>query len=198
MIKHQPLKQGEKALFTIVGVFFIAAIIGYVSLETIRLRSDKPLFQTRTHFDLTEEGKRGSLLFRKARCTSCHRAMRNGTNMGLSLDGTGSRRTEEWLFNFLVNPEQTYGAATLDHGAFPKEAAYVADLPKEDLRTIAVFISELTADQGSPAAPVPPGGRSEFIDSMVNIWAPDEWKAKYGDVRDEAAAGSTENGGGRE
>lgn len=183
MSKSQPLKQGEKVLFAIVGAFFVAALIGYVALETIRLTSDKPLFATRTHFNLSEEGKRGSQLFREARCTSCHRAMRNGTNMGLSLDGTGSRRTRDWVYQFLVDPEPTYGAATLDHGAFPKEAAYVAELPVENLRAIAVFLSELRSEQGSPSSPVPPEGKSEFIDSMVRMWAPAEWQEKYTDVR---------------
>ena len=61
----------------------MAAVIGYAVMETVRLRSDKPMFVSRTHYDLTEEGKRGSLIFRKKGCTACHRALRNGTNMGL-------------------------------------------------------------------------------------------------------------------
>jgi len=183
MAKKQPFKQGEKLLFAIFGAFFIAAVIGYVVLESVRLHSDKPMFQSRTHYDLTPEGKRGSSIFRKQGCTSCHRAMRNGTNMGLSLDGIGSRRTKEWLLNFLANPEQTYGAATFDHGPAPKEAAYVAQLPKEDREAMAVFLSELTAEQGSPSAPVPPSAKSGFIDSMVKMWAPKNWKNEFQDVR---------------
>lgn len=178
------LKTGEKVLFGIAGVFIVLAVIAYIILEMYRLSSDTPIFETKTSFDFSEQGAVGSALFRESRCTSCHRALRNGTNMGLSLDGVGSLRTTEWLYNFLKDPEQTYGAPTIDHGAAPKEAAYVSKLPDEDLRAIAQFISELKAEQGSASAPVPPDGRSEFIDNMVKTWAPKDWKEKYSDVRE--------------
>ena len=182
--KKQILKTGEKVLFAIVGVFILLAIIAYIMLETYRLSSDKPMFETKTNYDFTELGSKGSQIFRQSRCTSCHRALRNGTNMGLSLDGVGSLRTYEWLYSFLKDPENTYGAATIDHGPSPKEAAYVARMSDDDLKAMATFISELKSEQGSASAPVPPEGRSEFIDSMVKTWAPKEWEQKYGDVRD--------------
>lgn len=187
MAAGQSLKQGERILFGIVIAFIIFAVVGYIALETIRLHSDKPMFKSRTSYALSPEGLRGSALFRKAHCTSCHRAMRNGTNMGLSLDGVGSQRSEEWLFNFLTHPEETYEAATVDHGEAPKEAAYVSKMPVEDLRAIAVFVSELKAEQGSASAPEPPAGRSEFIDDMLKNFAPPSWKDKYQDVRDKNA-----------
>ena len=90
MAEKLSLKKGEKILFAIFGAFIVAAVIGYAILESIRLSSDKPMFVIRTHFDLSAKGKQGSQLFReKGRCTSCHRAMQSGTNMGLSLDGIG-------------------------------------------------------------------------------------------------------------
>lgn len=180
----QFLKTGEKVLFGIVGVFVVLAIIAYIILESVRLSSDEPMFETKTSYDFSEQGAIGSALFRESRCTSCHRALRNGTNMGLSLDGVGSLRTYDWLYDFLKNPEDTYGSATLDHGATPKEAAYVARLPDDELQAMARFISELKAEQGSASAPVPPEGRSEFIDNMVKTWAPKEWEEKYSDVRE--------------
>jgi len=153
-------------------------------METVRLRSDKPMFENKTSYNFSTEGAAGSALFRTSRCTSCHRALRNGTNMGLSLDGVGSVRTYDWLYQFLTDPETTYVAKTVDHGESPKEAAYVMVLPDENLRKIARFISELKAEQGSSSAPMPPEGRSEFIDSMVKAWAPPEWDEKYQDIRD--------------
>ena len=71
---------------------------------------------------------------------------------------------------------------TVDHGP-AKEAAYVAELPQEKRHAIAVFLSELRADNGAATAAAPPEGRSEFIDSMVKMWAPAEWNDKYQDVR---------------
>ena len=184
--QKQPLKTGEKVLVSIVAVFIVLAAISYVILETVRLNSDKPLFETKTSFDFSAEGAKGSQLFREARCTSCHRALRNGTNMGLSLDGVGSARSYEWIYSFLKDPENTYQAKTIDHGKAPKEAAYVAKLPDEELQAVARFISQLKAEQGSSSAPTPTEGRSDFIDSMVKAWAPKEWSEKYEDVREKS------------
>ena len=196
MASKQTLKQGEKVLFGIFGAFIVAAVIGYVALEAIRHSRDKPMYQNTTHFDLSDEGRRGSALFRENRCTSCHSAMRNGTNMGLVLDGVGTKRTVDWLYTFLRNPEATYGSATIDHGFSPKEAAYVAKMPAADLKSIAIFLSELKADQGSASSPVPPEGKSGFIDGALKMVAPQEWKGKYKDVREPqggAASGSDVN-----
>ena len=183
MSLKQSLKPGEKVLFSIFGIFLVVAVLGYIALEAIRWNSDKPLYVIRTHYDLTPEGDRGSVIFRKSRCNLCHRAMNNGTNMGLDLDGIGSTKTQEWLLAFLRDPENNYGTRTVDHGPAPKEAAYVSAMPAEDLHAIAVFLSELKADRGSPAAQMPPEGKSSFIDDMVGVWAPKDWKNKYQDIR---------------
>lgn len=187
MAAKQYLKTGEKVLFGIVGVFIVLAMIAYVILETYRLSRDEPLFENKTNYTFSDKGAIGSAIFRESQCTSCHRALRNGTNMGLSLDGKGSSRSYEWIYKFLKNPEQTYGEVTIDHGAKPKEAAYVSEMPDEKLQAIAQFISELKSEQGSASAPVPPEGRSEFIDNMVKAWAPKEWQEKYKDVRTKSA-----------
>ncbi len=171
-------------MFGFAAIFILLAVIAYIILESIRLSSDEPMFTTSTHYEFSEEGLRGSALFRTSRCTSCHRAMRNGTNMGLSLDGLGSARSREWILAFMLNPEENYGAPTVDHGPGPKEAAYVAKLPKENLHAIAEFLSFLKSNQGSSTSPLPPEGRSEFIDGMVKMWAPEEWDEKYTDIRE--------------
>lgn len=181
--EKQPLKSGEKILFGIVAVFIGLAVIGYAALETYRMSRTEPLFENKTSYVFTEEGHLGSRLFRESRCTACHRALRNGTNMGLSLDGVGSLRTLDWLVAFLGDPEATYGYKTFDHGPRPKEAAYVARMPEQERHAIAVFISQLKSEQGSSSAPMPPEGRSDFIDNMVGAWAPAEWKERYTDIR---------------
>ncbi len=180
----QPLKSGEKILFGIVVVFIGLAVIAYASLEAYRMTRTEPIFSSKTHYNFSQEGEEGSRTFRLSGCTACHRALRNGTNMGLSLDGVGSVRSLDWLVAFLADPEKTYGSKTLDHGSSPKEAAYVAEMPEKDRHAIAVFISELKAEQGSSSAPMPPEGRSDFIDKMVGTWAPADWKKRYKDVRD--------------
>ena len=178
------MKQGEKVLFGIFGAFFVAAIIGYAVLETVRMNSDKPMFEVKTHYEFTEEGQRGSQIFGESGCTACHRAMRNGTNMGLSLDGLGSKRSDEWIYSFLKKPEETYGASTIDHGMPPKEAAYVSEMDDSDLSAIAAFLFGLKADQGAASAQMPPEGKSQFIDGMLKAFAPEDWNEKYQDVRE--------------
>lgn len=178
-----PLKLGEKIMLMIFAVFFVSAILVYLSLETVRLKSETPLFEQLTHFDFSEDGRQGGLIYRQANCNACHRALRSGTSMGLSLDGIGSARSLEWLEDFLANPEEVYGAQTIDHGQPPKEAAYVSRMSDEDRRLMAVFLSELRADPGSSVAKMPPPGDSPFIDRMINAWAPDSWREKYQDIR---------------
>jgi cytochrome c553 len=180
------MKFGEKILFGIFALIGIFAVASFVMMEIVRTHMDKPMYPTTTHFDFSAEGMRGSVLFRKSGCTACHRAVRNGTNMGLDLDGIGSRRSLQYLETFLKNPEAVYSSRTLDHGPEPKEAAYVAKLPEKDLQAIAVFLSELRATQGSPDAPLPPSERSGFIDEMVKVWAPGDWKSEFHDIRKEA------------
>jgi len=185
--EKQSLKSGEKILFGIVAVFIGLAVIAYAALETYRVSRPEPMFANTTHYNFSAEGHVGSRVFRESGCTACHRALRNGTNMGLSLDGVGSVRTLEWLVAFLAEPEKVYDAKTLDHGAKPKEAAYVAELPEKDRHAIAVFISELKSDQGSSSAAMPPEGRSDFIDNMVGAWAPADWKDRFQDIRTKQA-----------
>lgn len=194
----QPLKSGEKILFSIFGAFLILGIIAFIVLEVVRSRASTPMFVSTTHFNFSPVGLEGSKIYREARCNSCHRALRMGTNMGLNLDGIGSRRSLQWIEGFLNDPEKVYGASTIDHGSSlsaPKEANYVAKLPKEDLRKIAIFLSELTADSGSAVAKAPPQERSGFIDEMVSTFAPESWKEKYKDVRTQSPQESSPEGG---
>lgn len=177
------IKTGEKVLFGIFGVFLISAVIMYIAFEIYRLNSDKPIFATRTHFNLSAVGKEGSRIYRINRCNSCHRVMRTGTSMGLSLDGVGTKRSYDWILRFLNDPENTYGDQTLDHGP-NKEADYTSRLPETDKVAIATFLSEIKADPGSSVAPQPPPGDSPFIDNMVKTFAPKDWKEKYTDIRE--------------
>jgi len=186
------MKLGEKLLFGGFAVIGIMAFVSWLVLEVVRSRLDKPMYPV-LQYNFSTEGLRGSELFRTAGCTVCHRAMRNGTNMGLVLDGIGSKRTLEYLNKFLIDPEAVYPGTTMDHGP-SKGAAFVTQLPRGDLQAIAVFLSELRANPGSNASRLPPvGGESKFIDEMVRMWAPESWKSEYKDVREEVKLKKKEN-----
>ena len=187
-MKNSGLRLGEKVLFGITAAFVLFAVISFAAMEIYRAHSGKKMYAATSQFDFSQEGLTGSERFRDLGCTSCHRAVRNGTNNGVDLDGIGSKRSLDYLITFLHQPEATYGTQTMDHGP-DKGAAYVARLPEQDLHSLAVFLSELKAVQGSPDARLPMEGRSSFIDEMVKIWAPSTWKSQYHDVREEGAPG---------
>lgn len=178
MERKQLLKPGEKVLFAVFGAFLLLALAGLVIMEIVRAHMSEPMFAARSSYDFGAAGQRGSELFREAGCTACHRALRNGTNNGISLDGIGSRRSREWLEGFLKNPEAVYETPTIDHGAPPKEAARVSALPDATLHDIAAFLSELKAEQGSAMARLPPAeaASSGFVQGMARFWAPEQWK----------------------
>ncbi len=195
---RRSLKVGEKVLFGIFGVFVLLAGIGFYFMDAA-VQRHPGMFKPTTHYNLSAEGEKGSVIFLHQGCTDCHRAIQDGTNSGLSLDGEGSKRTKQWIYAFLTHPEETYGAKTIDHldpgegVAGPPTAAsyrtgqaaasYVAALPEDKIRALTAFLSELTADRGSTSAAIPPEAHDAFIDKMVGMWAPDSWKKKYGDVR---------------
>jgi cytochrome c553 len=191
-MKTSGLRLGEKILFGVAAAFVLFAVVSFVGLEIYRVHSGKKMYAATAHFDFSPEGLTGSERFRDLGCTTCHRAVRNGTNNGVSLDGIGSKRSLDYLIAFLHEPEANYRSPTMEHGP-AKDAAYVARLPDKDLHSIAVFLSELKATQGSPDARLPLEGRSGFIDEMVKIWAPSAWKSEYHDVREEGASAHQED-----
>lgn len=178
------MKLGEKILFGVVGLLVVITVISFISLESIRHHSAKPLFPILTHYEFSAEGEKGYGIYQQRGCYECHHAVGSGTSMGVSLDGMGSKHDAEYFYNFLKNPEKTYGAKTLDHGMPPKDAAYVSELPDEELRSMAVFVSELKADQGSSSSFEPPAEQSSFVDAMVQMWTPAGWKTSFTDIRE--------------
>ncbi len=177
------MKKGEKVLFGIVALLVVVTVINFTVLESVRRNSEKPLFPILTHFVFSDEGLRGYAIYQQRDCYTCHRAVGSGTSMGISLDGLGSKHDVNYFYNFLKRPELVYGAKTMDHGAPPKDATYVSALPDSDLRAMSVFLSELKADQGSSSSFQPPAGDSSFIDAMIDMWAPDNWRSEYKDIR---------------
>ncbi len=192
-MKSGGLRLGVKILFGIAALFVVFAVFSFIGMEVYRAHlGGKKMYASAATFDFSPQGRVGSERFRELGCTNCHRAVRNGTNYGVSLDGIGSRRTKDYLLAFMRRPQQTYRTQTLEH-APGSQAAYVADLPDSDVQSLAVFLSELKAVQGSPDARLPAEAHSGFIDEMVKIWAPSTWKREYKDVRDEKTPAPNED-----
>jgi hypothetical protein len=68
----------------------------------------------------------------------------------------------------------------------------VSALPDADLRAMAIFLSELKADQGSSSSFEPPKGESSFIDAMLDMWVPDSWRGQFKDIRGKEATNEQE------
>lgn|SRR5487761_2006943 len=196
-------KVGEKVLFGIFGAFVLLAVVGFYFMQAA-VEKHPGTFKVTTHYNLSALGEQGSVIFLHQGCTDCHRALQDGTNGGLSLDGEGSRRDAKWIYAFLTHPEETYGAKTIDHrdpavgggtvaapptaaayGTAAAAAAYVAALPEDKIKALTAFLSELTADRGSTSSAMPPEDHDAFIDKMVKMWAPSSWKGKFKDMREE-------------
>jgi cytochrome c553 len=186
------MKKGEKIVYGIIALLVLITVVNFTVLETVRHNTDKPFYPILTHFDFSADGLRGYQLYQQSNCYTCHRAVGSGTSMGVSLDGLGSKHDVNYFYSFLKQPEQTYGAKTMDHGAPPKDAAYVSVLPDADLHAMAIFLSELKADQGSSSSFEPPQGESSFINAMLDMWTPDGWRSKYKDIRDWMKSNSQE------
>ncbi len=178
------MKTGEKVIIGVAILLGIVAMGNFSVMEWVSSTSDKPMFKIVTHYDFSPDGHKGFKIYRESGCYSCHRAVGAGTNMGLSLDGMGSKHDVDYFYRFLKSPEQTYKAKTVVHGPSPKEAAYVAQMPEEKLRLLAEFLSNLKSDQGSSSSFKPPQGESSFIDAMLGMWVPEGWKNQYTDIRD--------------
>lgn len=51
----------------------------------------------------------GEALYRRSGCGACHRILGNGAAIGPALDGIGSRRSREWLLDFLSRGHKGFG-----------------------------------------------------------------------------------------
>ena len=47
----------------------------------------------------------GEAIYRREGCNACHRVFGNGATYGPSLDGVGSRRSAQWLRQYLEDPK---------------------------------------------------------------------------------------------
>jgi cbb3-type cytochrome oxidase cytochrome c subunit len=54
-------------------------------------------------------GRDGEAIYRREGCNSCHRQFGNGGTYGPSLDGEGSRRSADWLRQYLQDPKPGVG-----------------------------------------------------------------------------------------
>ena len=140
------MKRGEKIVFAIAGLVVIAGIArGYQQITAV----DRP--PPKNYYEFSEIGLEGHLVYRKMGCNSCHRAMGTG-EVGIApvLDGVGTRRTLNWLRDYLTDPGALV-PGTAHYGNLGPDFRLLGDDEREKL---AHFLTGLRANPNSPNYPV--------------------------------------------
>lgn len=96
------LRAGEWAVLA--GSALIAAFAALVGVLIYR----KPPPVTYAYRE-DAAAQRGEAVYRREGCGSCHQVFGNGATYGPSLDGVGTRRSAEWLQDYLVDPRAGVG-----------------------------------------------------------------------------------------
>ncbi len=82
----------------------LIAMVFFVSLAAYLSRGVEedynPYYQ-----EITEASEKGHQVYRKYECYKCHRIIGMGHLPGPKLDGLASRRSREWLENYLTSPD---------------------------------------------------------------------------------------------
>lgn len=140
------MKRGEKFMFIFAGIVVLAAIAKGYQQFTAEERPPPKHF-----YEWDETGLQGHLLYRKKGCNSCHRALGTG-EVGVApvLDGVGTRRTPEWLRQYLSDPGQLV-EGTAHYGNLGPDFRL---LNESEIIRLAAFLSGLQANPNSPNYPI--------------------------------------------
>lgn len=139
------MKLGEKIVFAISAVVVLAAAgRGYQVIT-----ADKPSMP-KHYYEWDETGLEGHYLYRELGCKNCHRAMGTG-EVGVApvLDGVGTRRTSDWLRQYLTDPS-TLVEGTAHDGSFAPDFRQYDD---EQRTLLTAYLSGLHANPNSPNYP---------------------------------------------
>ncbi len=142
------MKLGEKIIFGISLLVVVAGVQrGLKHFNSTDVRKPKD------YYVWTEASLEGHTVYRRMGCNNCHRAMGVG-EMGVApvLDGTGTRRSQEWLHSYFRDPASLVPGTAHD-GSLGPDFRKMAD---KDRDLVAAFLYALRANPGSPNYPVPP------------------------------------------
>ncbi len=142
------MKKGEKLIFGLIGLMALSSI-AYKGWQTAKqTEEDKdpgiPYYSTAS----PELSDKAGLLIRKHKCKECHKIFfLNVITQNVpapSLDGMGSLRTEEWLYNYFSadNPQEIIASRLKQRFQMPS----LAHLSDEDRRTLAAYVASLKVE----------------------------------------------------
>ncbi len=134
------LKKGEKVLF---GISFLILLLALFVGYKVYTRAVPE--EAKTIFHITEFGAEGYQVFKEHACHDCHRALRMGEPIHPELDGEGTKRTREWIKDYLDKPTSRINP-TLHDGKF---ATDFSDFSAYEKAALTEFLFGLKAKPGS-------------------------------------------------
>lgn len=135
------MKGGEKFVLGVVGVLLVFGIVRNYMHVAEPHETDIPFYSTSS----AEVARKATDLYRDNTCRSCHSlwSLKDVTQSvpAPMLDGIGSIRSEEWLYNYLSasNPQSVLPSRLKKKYQMPS----FASLPETDRRLLANYLASL-------------------------------------------------------
>ena len=140
------MRKGEKAILGGIALFTVVvmAVKGWMVSQETEEDPGIPFYSTASK----ELAAKASVLYRKYDCRDCHSLWGQRSIMQAvpapSLDGMGSMRDEEWLFNYFSaeDPQSIVPSRLKARYQMPS----FAKIPEEDRRLLAQYIGSLKVE----------------------------------------------------
>ncbi len=140
------MKKGEKGVLIGIAAFVLVAMVvkGWMVSQEKEEDPGIPFYSTAS----SELASKASVLYRKYNCRDCHMlwGLRNIMQAvpAPSLDGMGSLRDEEWLYNYFSakDPQSIIPSRLKQRFQMPS----FADIPEADRRMLASYIASLKVE----------------------------------------------------
>lgn len=139
------MRKGEKGILIGIGVFAVVAMVG----KAILIRHQDPHAGKIPFYSKAskEMATKAATLVRQYNCRDCHTYWGKHDIMqsvpAPSLDGIGSLRSEEWLFNYLSSKDPQKILKTRMKMEFQMPS--YADMPEADRRVLAKYLASMKA-----------------------------------------------------
>lgn len=128
-------------------------VLAVVSVGWRIMNSDAASRQAREYYEWSPLALQGYELYKQRGCNSCHRVLRMGeAGVAPVLDGEGTRRTEEWIHAYFLNP-QAVVPGSAHTGRLGPDFRLLSTGERE---LFVQFLYSLKAKPGSSNYPVPP------------------------------------------
>ncbi len=140
------MKKGEKLILALIGVLAVVSVV-YKGWQVSNETEEDPGIPYYSTASSELSDKAGKLL-REHSCKECHKLFfLNNLTQNVpspSLDGIGSLRSEEWLYNYFSaeNPQEIIPTRLKPRFKMPS----LAHLPEDDRRVLAAYMASLKVE----------------------------------------------------